>query len=245
MATEGSRIDSMFLAPPHPVKISHKKDGHRRQPHRFHVSCSPPPPHGCWIHYRDLSMPTQISLFFFFYKKDMLNISLKISSCLSSFQKNNFWYFWSWCYHDIELNKCNELFNIIRRVKHHMYLRKLIAWNEMSHEVVQMSQCRDIPGLPHDERLDVTLIRDISFTVQTMWTGCWCRSETQHVAVFTPTVNVDLALTLLNQFRTQLNFDARVDADAETWFERCSWNPTHSFQASMREPVLTFGVNGP
>ena len=27
---------------PCPVKISHKKDGHRRRPHRFHVS--PPPP---------------------------------------------------------------------------------------------------------------------------------------------------------------------------------------------------------
>ena len=28
--------------PPSPVKISHKKDGHRIRPHRFHVS---PPPH--------------------------------------------------------------------------------------------------------------------------------------------------------------------------------------------------------
>ena len=25
-------------APPGPVKTSHKKDGHQRQPHRFHVS---------------------------------------------------------------------------------------------------------------------------------------------------------------------------------------------------------------
>ena len=60
----------------------------------------------------------------------------------------------------------------------------------MSHEVVQMSQCRDIPGLPHDERLNVSLIRDISFAVQAVWTGC-CMSEIQHVAVFTPSVNVD------------------------------------------------------
>ena len=29
--------------PPGPVKISHKKDGRQRQPHRFHVSR--PPPH--------------------------------------------------------------------------------------------------------------------------------------------------------------------------------------------------------
>ena len=35
--------------PPGPVKISHKKDGYRRQPHRFHVSR--PPLHGCWIRY--------------------------------------------------------------------------------------------------------------------------------------------------------------------------------------------------
>ena len=28
--------------PPGPVKVSHKKDGHRRQPHRFHVSHPPP-----------------------------------------------------------------------------------------------------------------------------------------------------------------------------------------------------------
>ena len=26
------------MAPPGPVKISHKKDGHRIRPHRFHVS---------------------------------------------------------------------------------------------------------------------------------------------------------------------------------------------------------------
>ena len=30
--------------PPSPVQISHKKDGRQRRPHRFHVSC-PPPPH--------------------------------------------------------------------------------------------------------------------------------------------------------------------------------------------------------
>ena len=30
--------------PPGPVKIGHKKDGHRRQPHRFHVSRPPPYP---------------------------------------------------------------------------------------------------------------------------------------------------------------------------------------------------------
>ena len=31
------------MAPPGPGKISHKKDGHQRQPHRFHVSWPPPP----------------------------------------------------------------------------------------------------------------------------------------------------------------------------------------------------------
>ena len=30
--------------PPGPVKIGHKKDGHRRRPHRFHVSRPPPYP---------------------------------------------------------------------------------------------------------------------------------------------------------------------------------------------------------
>ena len=30
--------------PPGPVKIGHKKDGRRRQPHRFHVSRPPPYP---------------------------------------------------------------------------------------------------------------------------------------------------------------------------------------------------------
>ena len=30
--------------PPSPVQTSHKKDGHQRRPHRFHVSCPPPHP---------------------------------------------------------------------------------------------------------------------------------------------------------------------------------------------------------
>ena len=38
------------MAPPGPVKIGHKKDGHRRRPHRFHVSRPPPLP-GRWIRY--------------------------------------------------------------------------------------------------------------------------------------------------------------------------------------------------
>ena len=38
------------MAPPGPVKIGHKKDGWRRQPHRFHVSWPPPLP-GRWICY--------------------------------------------------------------------------------------------------------------------------------------------------------------------------------------------------
>ena len=32
------------MAPPGPVKIGHKKDGHQRRPHRFHVSRPPPYP---------------------------------------------------------------------------------------------------------------------------------------------------------------------------------------------------------
>ena len=35
--------------PPGPMKISHKKDGHQRWPHRFHVSRAPLP--GRWIRY--------------------------------------------------------------------------------------------------------------------------------------------------------------------------------------------------
>ena len=37
--------------PPSPVEISHKRDGHQRRPHRFHVSCPTPPPAqpGRWI----------------------------------------------------------------------------------------------------------------------------------------------------------------------------------------------------
>ena len=30
--------------PPSPVEITHKKDGHQRRPHRFHVSCPLPHP---------------------------------------------------------------------------------------------------------------------------------------------------------------------------------------------------------
>ena len=42
------------MAPPSPVETSHKKDGRQRRPHRFHVSCPPPPTPGrwirCWMH---------------------------------------------------------------------------------------------------------------------------------------------------------------------------------------------------
>ena len=41
--------------PPGPVKIGHKKDGHQRRPHRFHVS-QPPPLPGRWIRYWVSSM---------------------------------------------------------------------------------------------------------------------------------------------------------------------------------------------
>ena len=37
---------------PGPVKISHKKDGCQRRPHRFHVSRPHPLP-GRWIRYHD------------------------------------------------------------------------------------------------------------------------------------------------------------------------------------------------
>ena len=42
MPSSGSRGGQGGHAPS-PVKISHKKDGRRRCPHRFHVSRSPPP----------------------------------------------------------------------------------------------------------------------------------------------------------------------------------------------------------
>ena len=37
--------------PPGPVKISHKKDGRQRRPHRFHVYWPPPPLPSRWIRY--------------------------------------------------------------------------------------------------------------------------------------------------------------------------------------------------
>ena len=43
-----------------PVKISHKKDGHRRWPHRFHVSRPPLP--GRWIRYCINSAPVSCQL---------------------------------------------------------------------------------------------------------------------------------------------------------------------------------------
>ena len=54
------------------------------------------------------------------------------------------------------------------------------------------------------------------------------------------------ALTLLNRVRTQLNFHASVDADADAW---CEWRkPMYSFQASTptptRESMLTLVVSG-
>ena len=42
------------MPPPGPVKIGHKKDGRRRQPHRFHVSRPPLP--GRWIRYCYMQM---------------------------------------------------------------------------------------------------------------------------------------------------------------------------------------------
>ena len=39
MGSSRSRGAEGAMAPPGPVKISHKKDGHQRRPHRFHVSC--------------------------------------------------------------------------------------------------------------------------------------------------------------------------------------------------------------
>ena len=40
------------MAPP--VKIGHKKDGHQRRPHRFHVSRPPLP--GRWIRYCKIAL---------------------------------------------------------------------------------------------------------------------------------------------------------------------------------------------
>ena len=39
------------MVPPSPVEISHEKDGHQRQPHRFPVSWPPLPSHWirCWF----------------------------------------------------------------------------------------------------------------------------------------------------------------------------------------------------
>ena len=44
-SSSGSRVGNGDHAPvPGPVKISHKKDGLKRRPHRFRVSCPPPYP---------------------------------------------------------------------------------------------------------------------------------------------------------------------------------------------------------
>ena len=42
--SSGSRGGRGGHGPPGPVKIGHKNDGHRRRPHRFHVSRPPPYP---------------------------------------------------------------------------------------------------------------------------------------------------------------------------------------------------------
>ena len=48
--SSGSRGGRGGHGPPWPCENSHKKDGRRRRPHRFHVSRPPPLP-GCWIRY--------------------------------------------------------------------------------------------------------------------------------------------------------------------------------------------------
>ena len=48
------RVATKGAMPPQSCKISHKKDDHQRQPHKFHVS-RPSTPHGQWIHYCWLS----------------------------------------------------------------------------------------------------------------------------------------------------------------------------------------------
>ena len=52
--------------PPGPVKISHKKDGHQRRPHRFHVSQPPLP--SSWIHYW-----LEVKFFIHIYEKYLID----------------------------------------------------------------------------------------------------------------------------------------------------------------------------
>ena len=61
ICNSGSRGGAEGAMPPlRPVKISHKKDGSQRRPHRFHVSCHPHPAAGSDAVF-DINMITIVS----------------------------------------------------------------------------------------------------------------------------------------------------------------------------------------
>ena len=48
-----------------------------------------------------------------------------------------------------------------------------------------------------------------------------------------------LPLTLLNQSRAHLNFDASVDADTDTWWEWCNWNKCIPFKSQISKKAVS------
>ena len=55
--------------PPRPVKISHKKDGHQRRPHRFHISRPPS--------YPATGSATEIYVIFWIYSGEKWHLKLQ------------------------------------------------------------------------------------------------------------------------------------------------------------------------
>ena len=67
---------------PHPVKISHEKDDHQRQPHRLHVSHPPLP--GRWIRYWPTPFKSYTQSLIFLRLKHALRVD--IFSCVQFFR---------------------------------------------------------------------------------------------------------------------------------------------------------------
>ena len=69
--------------PPGPVKISHKKDGRRRRPHRFPVSRPPLP--GRWIRY--CIMSRKYAVFVAIFVRKTLKAKIELNHFSSSLQE--------------------------------------------------------------------------------------------------------------------------------------------------------------
>ena len=74
---------------------------------------------------------------------------------------------------------------------------------------------------------DISLSVNIAekcFDVQWMSTGWITMRNVSFYDILKPCSHRTSALTLLNQSRSHLNFDASVNADADAWCEWCNWN---------------------